>query len=91
MTIVNGFNTISCPEDEQLIDFTIIDNLLSNKEKRVFKLIGEGLTTKEISGLLNVSHRTVDNHRAKILNKLCCRSASKLIYIASVYNLFLLF
>lgn len=88
MSIVDDFNTSSYPEAEQLIDFAQIGNSLTNSEKRVFKLIGEGLTTKEISALLNVSHRTVDNHRAKILNKLCCKSASKLIYIASIYNLF---
>jgi DNA-binding NarL/FixJ family response regulator len=44
--------------------------LLTARETEVLKLIAEGKTSKEISALLGLSIRTVDNHRGNILRKL---------------------
>ena len=46
-----------------------LDNL-SNREIDVFKLIGEGLDTVNISGKLDISKNTVDTHRINIKKKL---------------------
>lgn len=43
---------------------------LSRMEKKVFKLVGEGLSTKEISELLFISPKTAENHRYNISQKL---------------------
>ncbi|MEZ5006982.1 MAG: response regulator transcription factor [Chitinophagales bacterium] len=44
--------------------------LLTRMEKKVFQLIGEGLTSKKIAELLFISPRTVENHRYNICKKL---------------------
>ena len=43
---------------------------LTNRELEVFQMIGEGLTTKQIAGKLQLSPKTVDAHREKIKVKL---------------------
>lgn len=43
---------------------------LSPREIEICSMIRKGLSTKEISGLLNTSIRTVDNHRNRIRKKL---------------------
>lgn len=90
ISVMNSSKFHKFRDIEILIDYNQINYILSGTEKKVFTLIGEGLTTQEIAGLLFVSHRTVDNHRANILKKLNLKSASKLIYVAAVYNFFLL-
>jgi len=43
---------------------------LTPAERRVLKLIAEGCTSKEIARALELSPRTVDNHRARMARKL---------------------
>lgn len=43
---------------------------LTPSEKKILRLISESKTTKEISGLLFVSERTIDKHRSNIIKKL---------------------
>jgi len=43
---------------------------LTSREIEVCDMIKNGLTSKEIAGLLNISLRTVETHRIKIRNKL---------------------
>jgi len=43
---------------------------LSEREEQVVKLIAEGLQSKEISTVLNISAKTVDTHRNNIYCKL---------------------
>jgi DNA-binding NarL/FixJ family response regulator len=43
---------------------------LSVREREVLQLIAEGRSSKQISSLLNVALKTVDNHRANIMDKL---------------------
>jgi DNA-binding NarL/FixJ family response regulator len=50
---------------------------LTEREKEVFRLIGEGLTTKAIAEGLGLSARTVEVHRAHIKKKLGCDSAAQ--------------
>jgi FixJ family two-component response regulator len=53
--------------------------LLTNRERNVGRLVVEGKTSREISELMGVSVRTVENHRAHILEKLRVRSALELV------------
>jgi DNA-binding NarL/FixJ family response regulator len=43
---------------------------LSNRELEVFRLIGEGQSTRHIAAVLHVSIKTVESHRAHIKEKL---------------------
>ncbi len=49
------------------------DDPLSPRESEVLKLIAEGNTSKEIAALLVISEKTVERHRANILEKLGMR------------------
>ena len=45
-------------------------DLLTDREQQVFRLIVEEHSTTEIAKLLNVSPKTIEKHRANIMNKL---------------------
>jgi DNA-binding NarL/FixJ family response regulator len=51
---------------------------LTPRELQVVKLIAEGLTSEEIADALVISHKTVDRHRANILEKLGMRNRVEL-------------
>jgi DNA-binding NarL/FixJ family response regulator len=51
---------------------------LTPRELQVVKLIAEGCTSDEIAGLLVISRKTVDHHRANILDKLGMRNGAEL-------------
>jgi DNA-binding NarL/FixJ family response regulator len=55
---------------------------LSTREREVLKLIAEGKSSKEVGGLLFISPRTVERHRANILDKLNLKKAADLIKYA---------
>ncbi len=42
---------------------------LTRREREVYSLLGEGLTSKEIARELDLSYRTVEVHRARLLKK----------------------
>jgi DNA-binding NarL/FixJ family response regulator len=48
------------------------------REREVLKLLGEGYQNKEIADLLNISVKTVEKHRANIMNKLDLHNAAAL-------------
>lgn len=52
---------------------------LSAREREVLQLIAEGKSTKEIASVLFVSKKTVDTHRAHILEKLHASSVAELV------------
>jgi DNA-binding NarL/FixJ family response regulator len=51
---------------------------LTQRENEVLKLVGEGYKTKEIADYLCISWKTVQKHRANIMDKLGLHSASSL-------------
>jgi DNA-binding NarL/FixJ family response regulator len=51
---------------------------ITQREKEVLKLIGEGYKSKEIAGYLCISWRTVEKHRANIMEKLDLHTSSAL-------------
>lgn len=44
--------------------------LLTKREKEVFNLLIDNMTTKEIAGSLNISEKTVRNHISNTMQKL---------------------
>jgi len=55
---------------------------LTPQEGRVLQLIAEGLTTKEIAHRLGISPRTVETHRAHLMEKLRARNIAALVRFA---------
>ena len=59
-----------------------IVNILSKQEKVILTYIVEGLNSQEISEKLNLSVRTVSNHRANILRKTNVKNTAELVRLA---------
>lgn len=55
---------------------------LTTREREVFHLIAEGLTTKEIARRLDISVKTAENHRGRVLDKLGMRNTAELVRYA---------
>lgn len=55
---------------------------LTVREREVIKLIAEGKSSKEIGGLLFISSRTVQHHRANIMRKLNIKKTADLVKYA---------
>ncbi|MFN7952329.1 MAG: response regulator transcription factor [bacterium] len=55
---------------------------LTPRERQVLQLIAEGRRNREISSLLHLSIKTVEVHRAHIMDKLKARSIADLVLIA---------
>jgi DNA-binding NarL/FixJ family response regulator len=62
---------------------------LTPSERRILKLIGEDYTSKEIANFLNLSVRTIDNHRQNICRKLNLHGTHSLLKFAFDNSAFL--
>lgn len=56
--------------------------VLTQREREVLQLIAEGHTTREIAGILYISIKTVETHRAQMKRKLNIRNNAELIQYA---------
>lgn len=56
---------------------------LTPREREVFHLLVEGLSTKEIARQLGISTKTAENHRARVLAKLEARNTADVIRYAA--------
>lgn len=52
---------------------------LSDRELEIFRLLGQGVGTRQIAKLLNLSISTVESHRARIKDKLDVKNATELL------------
>lgn len=57
-------------------------HLLTRRELQIIKMIARGKMNKEIAGELNISKRTVEFHRANLMEKLNLRNLSELVRLA---------
>ena len=51
-------------------DNTVDSSILTPREREVLQLLAEGKNTREIASILNISVKTVDTHRRKIMDEL---------------------
>jgi DNA-binding NarL/FixJ family response regulator len=65
-------------EGKQTVKTDAAWETLTQREKEVLKLVGESHTSPEIADFLCISPKTVDKHRANIMNKLNLHTASAL-------------
>jgi DNA-binding NarL/FixJ family response regulator len=68
-------STAAAAEDPLIRDLTV-------SERRIVKLIAEGLSSKEIGNELSIHYRTVENHRTNICRKLNIEGANALLRFA---------
>lgn len=52
---------------------------LTDREREIFRAVGEGLTSRKIAERFGLSERTVEVHRANIKRKLGCEDAAQLL------------
>jgi DNA-binding NarL/FixJ family response regulator len=62
----------------QTLDTASPVHRLSDRELQVFRLIGQGRTTRQIAGMLSRSVKTIESHLEHIKNKLGVQSAAEL-------------
>lgn len=55
---------------------------LTTREREVLKMVSEGKSNNETANLLNISVRTVENHRANIMKKLKLKKTADLVRYA---------
>jgi DNA-binding NarL/FixJ family response regulator len=60
---------------------------ITPREREILKLLGEGYQNKEISDMLHISVKTVEKHRANIMNKLDLHNAAALTAYAIEHGL----
>lgn len=56
--------------------------ILTEREKQVVRLVADGLSSREIADELGLSVKTVDTHRANIMEKLGIHSSAELVKYA---------
>ncbi|WP_305806511.1 response regulator transcription factor [Stenotrophomonas sp. YIM B06876] len=56
---------------------------LSPRQRQILRLIGNGQSTKEIAADLGISAKTVETHRARMMEALGCRRANDLVLLAA--------
>jgi DNA-binding NarL/FixJ family response regulator len=61
--------------------------LLSDRELEVFRLIGQGLASRQIAERMNLSTRTVDTYRERLKSKLQLKSTVELRHLAVHWTL----
>ena len=61
---------------------------LTRREREVMKFVIAGSSNKEIAKSLNISHRTIDVHRSRIMAKMEANSLPDLVNMASLCNLY---
>jgi len=95
--VANGQTYLSSPISEVVVESAIhphqagvdADPLsnLSPREKEILQLIAEEHTSGEIAKLLFISEKTVEKHRAKLMEKLNVRNLAGLVRTAIKYRL----
>lgn len=74
MSLVNGFRASQQNPDG--------DELLTEREREVLLMVCRGMSNQEIADSLFLSKRTVDRHRAAILDKTGCKNTAGVVVYA---------
>lgn len=68
--------------DDPQTDYASPTLSLSNREFEIFRLLAEGRAVAEIAENLNLSPKTVSNHRSNLMDKLGLKSTAELVLYA---------
>jgi FixJ family two-component response regulator len=61
--------------------------LLTPREHEVMEMVADGRSNKEIANALGVSAKTVEAHRARVMEKMEARSLAELVRMVLTANL----
>lgn len=67
---------------ERLIKSSLSSHTLTSREKQILKMVASGHSNADISKMLSVSIKTIDNHRTNLMRKLSLHSVSELMAYA---------
>lgn len=67
---------------ERVGDGASLHDLLTKRQREVLQLVAEGKTTKEIARLLDLSVKTVERHRADLMDRLDAHDVAGLVRFA---------
>jgi DNA-binding NarL/FixJ family response regulator len=89
-SVMSGHRYLSGQVSEQVISSLIagqepemdLEKRITNREREILQLVAEGNTNVQISKKLNISSRTVETHRANMMNKLGLSSQADVIHFA---------
>jgi DNA-binding NarL/FixJ family response regulator len=65
----------------------VTDNRLTPRQREIIQLLAEGQSSKEIAVALGLSVKTAETHRANIMKRLNCHSASEIVRYAVRNNI----
>ncbi|WP_102262270.1 response regulator transcription factor [Mesobacillus jeotgali] len=82
------FNTHIWEDDTEGDQFNLVDLPITKREKEVFILTVKGYSQKDIAERLDISVKTVENHRQKIGEKLGTHKRYEWVETARKYNVF---
>ena len=95
--VANGQTHLSSPISEIVIESVINPqssgqtndplSILSPREKEILQLVAEEHTSSEIADILFISEKTVEKHRARLMEKLSVRNMAGLVRLAVKYRL----
>ena len=95
--VANRQTYLSSPVSEIVIESVVNPQLsgqkndplsnLSPREKEILQLIAEEHTSSEIAEMLFISEKTVEKHRARLMEKLNARNLAGLVRLAVKYRL----
>lgn len=60
---------------------------LSKREKQVMQLMIDGASNKSMAQTLQITPKTIEAHRAKVMRKMCVNSLAQLVRVAIQYEL----
>lgn len=67
---------VDLSDHRPMVDFT-------RRERQIAMLIVEGLTNKQIGQRLGISHRTVEAHRSRMMEKVGARTSAELFFMVA--------
>lgn len=62
--------------------------VFSEREREIIRMICQEFTSKEIAGVLNLSKRTIEGHRSRIMNKTGAKSTAGIIIYAVEHKIY---
>ena len=79
----NHYDSVASQIPGRAIPERQIECTLSAREREVLQMVAEGRSSKQISGLLDVAVKTVENHRANLMAKLRMHDVASLTRYAA--------
>lgn len=73
---------------DKVVDFADKLSLLTSREYEIMTLVVEGKSNKNISLGLNISSKTVEIHRARVMNKIKIESLAELVRLFTLYEFY---